>query len=204
MNAYQQFINDPEHLARLEGQRYVVLRPTGQVPITYQEVKTSVCEVLSAKTASYPALPHVTLMGFPSGTPLDDVQAAVSSWAPGIPSLSIEVEKISFFPAPFQIVILQIAKTPHLKGALASLREQVREHGFPDWPPSRPSVDDWTFHTSLAYCRTLSADQWSTVLGLIETLPVPSASCLVPEVEVVAYDDGIEYPGGVYQLEGRE
>lgn len=49
---YRPFIDDPAHLARHEGERYIVLRPIGAVPVSYNEVRAAVgqkCRHLASK-----------------------------------------------------------------------------------------------------------------------------------------------------------
>ena len=59
------------------------------------------------------------------------------------------------------------------------------------------------FHMSLAYCSKLSAAQWRELVRLTETIEVPKASCLLETVEIVAFDDGREYSGGIHSLSRR-
>jgi 2'-5' RNA ligase len=120
---YRPFIDDREHIARLEGQRYVVLRPTGIIPDVYAQVQAVVKEKLAGLPVSYPAQPHITLAGFPKGTHLESVRQVVAEWTPTISALQVEIERVSFFPAPFQIVIVQVRKTAALFTALVTLRE---------------------------------------------------------------------------------
>jgi 2'-5' RNA ligase superfamily len=203
MREYLPFINDPAHLARLKGHRYVILRPNDIVSATHATVQSSIRTNFSDLAISYPARAHVTLTGFPPGTPLEAVQGLIHFWAAGVPSLLLEVEGISVFPAPFQIVIVQIHKAAALFHALSSLRTLAKRQGLPDWPAGTlPSVDDWIFHMSVAYCATLSDTDWATMTSFSESLTVPSVSCVAYEAELVAFDDGQEYCGGIFPLSG--
>ncbi len=204
MSEYLPFINDPAHLARLTGHRYVVLRPNDEVSATHATGQCSVRAKYSDLAISYPARAHVTLKGFPAGTQLEAVQALVHTWAAGVPSLRIEVERIIVFPFPFQVVIVQVRKTAPLFHAFASLRALAKQQKLPDWPEGTiPSVDDWVFHMSVAYCSALSAADWAAVTSFSESLTVPSVDCVVREAEVVAFDEGREYSGGVFPLSGH-
>src|SRR6266446_9356984 len=44
---YRPFIDDPNDIARLEGQRYVVLRPTGGVPDIHRHVRSLIKKQLA-------------------------------------------------------------------------------------------------------------------------------------------------------------
>ena len=195
---YRPFVDDPNHLALLEGQRYVALRPAGPVSAVHEQVRASVKERLAGLPVSYPAQAHVTLTGFPKGTDLESVRALVGQWARTIPRLQLEVERVGVFPAPFQIVIVQVRKTAELFDALASLRESARQRKFGD-VLTTPAAD-WIFHMSVAYCASLSASAWADVMRFVEKVGVPAAQCSVSDVEIVAFDNGREHCGGVFAL----
>jgi hypothetical protein len=119
-----------------------------------------------------------------------------------MPSLLIEVERVSAFPPPFQIVIVQVRKTPELFAALAGLRQRAEQRGLV--LSTVVPAEQWIFHMSAAYCSGLSAPAWHEVTRLLETVRVPSATCVVGEAEVVAFDDGREYSGGVFSLDATQ
>jgi 2'-5' RNA ligase len=198
MSSYRPFIDDPAHIALVEGERYVVLRPTAPIPDIYDRVQALFKEKLAGLPVSYPAQPHVTLAGLASGTPLESVRDLVAQWARTIPPLQIDVEKVSSFPTPSQIVIVQVRKTAELFGALSSLRAAARQRELGDLAVIAPT--DWIFHMSVAYCSSLDASEWTKVMSFAETVKVPAAHCTVSEVEIAAFDEGREYSGGVIEL----
>ena len=198
---YRPFIDDPNDIARLEGQRYVVLRPTGVVPDVHGHVRSLIKKQLANCEVSYPAQAHVMLSGFPKGTHLESVRELVAQWARSIAPLRVEVERISYFPAPFQIVIVQVMKTTELFEASAALRARAKQRELGDVAVVSPT--DWIFHMSVAYCSSLSGPAWSAVTRIVETLAVPTAQCVVGDVEIVAFDDRQEYSGGVFELSAR-
>ncbi len=57
---------------------------------------------------------------------------------------------------------------------------------------------------SVAYCSGLSAPAWSDVTALVQTLDVRPGRSLVEQAEVVAFDENLEYSGGVYLLRGQK
>lgn len=197
-------MDDVGHLALLEGQRFVVLRPDGAVSAAYDAVRAALQPHLSRLPLSSPARPHVTLRGFPAGTPLAQVQALVQSWAPGISPLRIEVEGVGTFPPPFKTVVVRIRRTPPLVHALASLRDLARERALPDLPGGAPSVDEWIFHMTVAYCAPLAEDEWAELTRRVATLSVLPATCVVRQAEVAALDDLRESSGGFYPLTGDD
>lgn len=196
---YQPFIDDPKDLARLEGQRYIVLRPTGPVSDIHRHVQAVTRERLADGDVSYPACAHVTLTGFPVGTELAAIRQLAGEWARGIAPLRIEVERVHHFPSPFQILIVQVRKTPELFGALASLRALT---SGPKAEVSLIPPADWVFHMSVAYCASLDVSAWAEVARFFETLSVPAAHCTLSEVEIVAFDNRREYSGGAVELRG--
>jgi 2'-5' RNA ligase len=195
---YRPFIDDPAHIALLEGQRYVVLRPNGAVQDAYTQVRERVQDQLAGLEVSYPAQPHVTLAGFGKGTSLAAVRELVANWAPTVPPLRLVVEKLGVFPSPFQIIIVRVQRTPELSEALTTLREQAGQHRLVDVATVQPS--DWIFHMSVAYCSALSAAAWTDVAAWVETVSVAAAECTVTDVEIVAIDNGQEYSAGLLSL----
>ncbi len=204
MGQYKPFIDDPGHLARLDGQRFIVLRATSPVAEVWAHVRSTVRDRLSGLPVSYPAQPHVTLAGFARGTPLREVQELVDEWSPTVAPLRLEVERVASFPAPSQIVIVQVRKTPELFEAMAGLRGLAERWLLP--VASLTPVDEWIFHLSVAYCRLLSAEAWSDVTAFLDPVEAPMVDCVVDQAELVVYDDGQEQSGDIYTLrkgEGR-
>jgi 2'-5' RNA ligase len=197
---HRPFIDDPNDIARFEGRRFVVLRATGAVRDVHCDVRSSIKGQLDHADVSYPAQAHVTLAGFPKGTPLEAIRDLVAQWARTVAPLRLEVEKAGYFPAPFQIVMLQIRKTTELFDALASLRARARERelGEEEMVPAA----DWIFHMSAAYCSSLGSQAWAAVTQCVDGLSVQPAECVVGEVEIVAFDNSQEYSGPVGALDG--
>jgi len=200
MSLYRPFIDDPNDIARFEGQRFVVLRATGAVPDEYRHVRSLIKEQLAHGEVSYPAQAHVTLAGFPKGTPLESVRDLVALWAHSVAPLRLEVERPSYLPAPFKIVMLQIRKTPELFAALASLQSRVKQRELGD--AAMVPAADWIFHMSVAYCSSLSSPAWAGVTQFVDGLSVHAAQCVVGEVEIVTFDNSREYSGGIFELSG--
>jgi 2'-5' RNA ligase len=195
---YEPFIDDPEHLSALKGQRFVVLRPARVVRECYCNAQALLRQRLSALPASFPVRAHVTLAGFAAGTPLGAVQELVAEWIRDVPPLWIEVQRATSFPAPFQIAILEVRKTPALLMALQGLRRAAEERGLTSSTVTPP--EQWVFHMSLAYCSKFTAAEWGGVAQFLEKLDVPPASSAPESTEIVAFDEGREYSGGVHTL----
>jgi len=195
---YEPFIDDAKHIRELDRQRFVVVRPSTVVINCYRQVQETLRQRLSGLPVSYPARAHVTLAGFAAGTSLQPVRDLVSAWAGHVPPLGIDVGRALSFGSPFQIPILQVVKTPALFGAMTSLRRESERRGLPI--STITPVENWVFHMSLAYCSELDAARWKEVERFIETLQAHPASCVQDTVELVAFDDGIEYSGGVFSL----
>jgi 2'-5' RNA ligase len=198
ISSYLPFIENPDDLARFEGQRFVVLRATGAVADAHHEVRSLLKERLAEAEASYLAQAHLTLAGFPKGTPLDSIREVVAGWAPSVAPLQLAVEKAGYFPSPFQIVMLQIRKTNLLCDALVDLRARAKARALGD--AGMIQAADWIFHMSVAYCSSLSGPAWAAVTKFVDGLSVPAAQCVVEHVEIVAVDNAREYSGGVFEL----
>jgi hypothetical protein len=65
-------------------------------------------------------------------------------------------------------------------------------------------VSDWVFHMSVAYGETLDATDWVSVASFVETLRPVAAACTVGEAEIVAFDRGREYSGGLVTLASKD
>jgi hypothetical protein len=129
---------------------------------------------------------------------LHAVQELVRSWALAVPPLRIEIARVSAFPSPFQIVIVEVRKAPTLFAALAGLRARAEDERLT--VSTVMPVERWTFHMSVAYCSKLEATAWQEVMQLAETFQVPTVHEDVSVAEVVAFDEGREYSGGMYAL----
>jgi 2'-5' RNA ligase superfamily len=198
---YRPFIDDPDDIVRFEGGRFAVLRATGAVADAHRHVCAVLREQLARDDVQCLTDAHVTLTGFRKDTELEAARALVADWARSVGPLRLEVEKVGYFPAPFQIVLLQIRKTAALCDAMVSLRTRVDEQRLGDG--SMIPATDWIFHMSVAYCAALSGEAWAAVTKIVDGLSVPAAYCVVGHVEIVAIDDGQEYSGGVFDLSGK-
>jgi 2'-5' RNA ligase len=197
---YQPFIDDAAHIEALDRQRFVVLRAPLSLAAAYDQVQSTYRQRLRGLPVSYPARAHVTLCGFAAGTTLEAVQELVGAWAKTVPELSLEAECLSTFPSPFQIVILQVRKVAPLFAALATLRARAKDDRLPI--STVMPVARWTFHMSVAYCSKLDEGAWREVGEFAGSVQVPTAKGSVSTAEVVAFDDGREYSGGLFALEG--
>jgi 2'-5' RNA ligase len=202
MTEYKAFIDDPDHIAKLEGQRFVVLRVCGAVSEAFRPIQATLRAHLRGKPISYPAQPHVTLAGFSSGTEVGAVRDLVTHWARSVPPLQLAVERVSAFPAPFQVLIVEIRKTPALFQALVALRQEGARRQLGSVTITPP--EEWRFHMSLAYCAQLTtSDSWNRAQRFGEELELSrGAQCVVESAEIVAFDAGRECSGGVVALTG--
>ena len=196
------FIDDPNDIARFEGQRFVVLRATGSVPDVHGYLRSLIKEQVASGAVSYPAEAHVTLAGFPTGAPLESIRDLVAQWARSVPPLRLEVEGAGYFPAPFQVVMLRVRRTTELVDALSSLRARAEERELGD-PSATVPAADWIFHMSVAYCSSLSGPAWAAVTQFVDGIQLAAAQCVVGEAEIVAFDDNHEYSGGIVELSAR-
>jgi 2'-5' RNA ligase len=200
-NERSPFITDPRLLAALEGQAYVVLRPSQDLSRLFHEVQSRFRAILAKTAVTYPAEAHVTVMGFPAGTSLTALHDLVAGWAHPVPPLELEVEGTSAFQAPYRIPILQIRRTPELGAALDSLFDLVKAARLPVFPDA-PGPRDWMFHMSLAYCSSVDDSTWAAVNALAGSLAGVRGRCTVGEAELVSYHGGSEHLTGIFVLRG--
>jgi 2'-5' RNA ligase len=203
MSGRRPFITDPDHLAVVEGQRYVVFRPVGQVQRTFETLQRQLRETLADPRISFPLTGHVTLRGFPIGTSVESITRMVEAWALTVPPLMIEAEALATFPPPWQVVIVQVRTTPELERAYGSLAEAARRGGLPVLPELERTEKEWVFHMSLCYCTGLDDAAWRQTVERADPLRVSPVTCVVDEVEVIAFDEGSERLGGAFSLTGE-
>ncbi len=184
------FMTDPGQLRDLEGQQYVVLRPTGAVLREWDRTREAAHRRLG-ETVRYPGAAHVTLRGLYEPERVDEVRSVIGEWAAQQHPIEIVTEAVDSFPAPWQIVIARLARTPSLVHAYASLtdaldRTDLRRIG--ELP-----LDDWTFHLSTVYAKALDAEDWARLASdTRHGYPTPPSET-VAEVELVTYRDATEH-----------
>lgn len=182
------FMNTPEHLESLEGQQYLVLRPRAAVADSYAAEQD---DALAQRSLPHPHTGHVTLRGFYEPERREELSALIRRWASARQPIEVIGEAVDAFPEPWQILILRLARTRSLLDAYASLT------GLLDATDMRRlgelPLDDWTFHMSIVYGKTLSPADWKSVTsGRVREFEHPIAET-VDEVELVSYVDGKEH-----------
>ena len=184
------FMNDPRQLASLEGQQYLVLRPTGAVAADYRAVQDAVLATLPAGI-KHPHTGHVTLRGFYEPDRLDEVRAVVRTWAAAQHPIEITTEAIDTFPAPWQIVIARLSRTASVVSAYATLTKALADTGFRRL--DERALEHWTFHMSVIYAKTLDADAWSALERSVTREYLECPTEVISEAEFVWYSGGIEH-----------
>lgn len=184
------FMNDPRQLASLEGQQYLVLRPTGAVADDYRAVQDAVLQTLPVDV-KHPHTGHVTLRGFYEPERVNDVRAIVREWGAAQHPIEITTEAIDTFPAPWQIVIARLARTASVVHAYATLTDTLA--GTDLRRLDERSLDDWTFHMSVIYGKTLDADEWSAIAASVTREYTERPTEVVTEAELVWYSGGVEH-----------
>ncbi|WP_235282416.1 2'-5' RNA ligase family protein [Microbacterium sp. SA39] len=192
------FMDTPDHLASFEGQQYLVLRPTIAVSSLYREVQDAALARLGADTR-HPHTEHVTLRAFHEPDRLSELAALIRGWAADQRPIEVTAEAIDTFPAPWQILIVRLARTASLVAAHASLSDALVATDIRRL--DELSVDEWTFHLSVVYGKTLAWDAWQefaeTSSGDLSAKPSETIS----EVELVWYADGAEH-AAIFPLGG--
>ena len=148
----------------------------------------------------FPAVPHVTLAGYKSGTDGERLASVVATWAATIKPLDLEVgEPVSWFPPPFQVIILPVRRTQALFSALVAIRDAGARAGFPLATITAP--ENWTFHLTLATCTGLESSAWKEAQRIAGACEVRGpARSVAKAAELVVYDHGMESSGGSFPL----
>lgn len=181
-------MDTPEQLASLEGQQYLVLRPTGAVADLYESEQDT---ALRRVRVAHPRTGHVTLRGFYEPERRDELRDLIHTWASSQPPIDITVDAVDAFPTPWQIVILRLARSPSLLTAYSSLTAaldatDVRRLG-------ELSLDEWTFHLSVVYGKSLTSDEWDALATASVRDLADRPYETITEAELVWYENGAEH-----------
>ncbi len=183
-------MTDPRQLQGLNGQQYIVLRPVDAVMREFDVVQDALRARLG-DSVHYPGAAHVTFRGLHEPDRVDEVRAVVEDWAAQQHPIEVVTEAVDSFPAPWQIVIARLARTPSLLHAYASLTEtldrtDLRRIG--ELP-----VDDWIFHLSAVYAKGLDTEAWEKLASDSQRDYASRPAETITEVEFVSYFDGAEH-----------
>ncbi|GAT72090.1 putative transcriptional regulator transcription regulator protein [Microbacterium sp. HM58-2] len=181
-------MNTPEQLASLEGQQYLVLRPAAAVSDRFRREQAS---ALVRADVPHPHTGHVTLRGFAEPERRDQLAALIREWAAAQRPIDVVAEAVDVFPAPWQILILRLSRTPALTSAYARLtaaleRTDLRRLG-------ELALDDWTFHMSVIYGKTLLPAKWTELAHTSRRSLGSRPAERVSQAEFVWYEDGVEH-----------
>jgi hypothetical protein len=183
-------MDTPDQLASLEGQQYLVLRPTAAVATAYRDAQDAALARLGTPMRR-PHSGHVTLRGFFEPKRRDELAELIRAWAAQQSPIEVVAEAVDEFPAPWQILIVRLARSASLVSAYASLTRVLDATDFRRL--GELSLEDWTFHLSVLYGKTLASEDWSRfVYDQLRTLD-PAPVEVITEAELVWYEDGIEH-----------
>lgn len=183
-------MDTPDQLASLEGQQYLVLRPTIGVSSFYREVQDAALARLGSDTR-HPHTEHVTLRGFYEPDRRGDLAALICDWAAAQSPITVTAEAIDTFPAPWQVLIVRLARTASLVSAYASLSSALEGTDFRRL--DELSTEEWTFHLSVVYGRTLAPSTWQEFAEASSSDVSVQPSETISAAEFVWYEDGAEH-----------
>ncbi|WP_235563394.1 2'-5' RNA ligase family protein [Microbacterium sp. Root322] len=184
------FMDTPDQLASLEGQQYLVLRPTAAVGTVYRDVQDAAVSRLGVP-ARRPHTGHVTLRGFYEPERREALTELIRSWAARQAPIEVIAEAVDEFPMPWQILIVRLARSPSLVSAYSSLTAALDATDFRRI--GELPLEDWTFHLSVLYGKTLDGAEWSR-FAKAEVRPLsPAPTEVIAEAELVWYQGGIEH-----------
>ena len=184
------FMSTPEQLASLEGQQYLVLRPTGAVEAAYEQAQAAALAAAGVPLR-HPHTGHVTLRGFFEPERRIEVQRLIREWGARQQPIEVVADAVDAFPAPWQIVIVRLARTASLVSAYADLTAALRSTDLRRL--DELSVDDWTFHLSVVYGRTLDAESWAALEAASRAPLSARPAETLAEAELVWYEGGVEH-----------
>ncbi|HEY8589970.1 MAG TPA: 2'-5' RNA ligase family protein [Naasia sp.] len=191
-------MTDPELLAALSGQQYLMLRPTGAVAAEFERVAAAVREI-APDGVSFPGAPHVTLGGFAVPDRLEELRDCVSDWAAGSAPLRVAIEALTVSSSPHRVVVLRVRRTAELMAAMTAVREKARQAGLIELDDGI-APERWVFHLSVAYGRGVADEDWDRFATEVAQLPVGPLEEEISEAELAVY--GRHEHRGVFPLGG--
>lgn len=183
-------MDTPDQLASLEGQQYLVLRPTAGVGEVYRDVQDAALARLSVP-ARHPHTGHVTLRGFYEPERRAELAEVIRSWAARQSPIEVIAEAVDQFPSPWQILIVRLERTDSLVSAYSTLTHALDRTDFHRL--DELSLEDWTFHLSVLYGKTFDAAEWGALAQAESRALRPAPAEVITEAELVWYQDGIEH-----------
>lgn len=181
-------MTSPAQLASLEGQQYLVLRPTRAVADVYRAEQRS---ALGRTDAPHPHTGHVTLRAFHEPDRRADLLSLIQEWAAAQRPVDVVAEAVDVFPAPWQVVILRLSRTPSLVSAYSSLSTALEDTAVRRL--DERDVEDWTFHLSVLYAKALAPAQWADLSYRTRRSLGSRPAETIAEAEFVWYEDGAEH-----------
>ncbi|MGW8481928.1 2'-5' RNA ligase family protein [Microbacterium sp. NPDC055903] len=184
-------MDTPQQLASLEGQQYLVLRPTGAVAETFRTVQDAAIAAAGQQPITWPHTEHVTLRGFFEPHRREEVAAVIRAWAAERHPIEIVADAVDSFPSPWQIILVRLARTATLTRAYADLTRALGDTDLRRLD-ERP-LEEWTFHLSAVYAKLLDAARWAELerASVRELAERPSET--IAEAEFVWYEGGVEH-----------
>ena len=181
-------MTSPAQLESLEGQQYLVLRPTRAVSDVYRAEQRS---ALGRMDAPHPHTGHVTLRAFEEPERREELLALIRDWAVTQRPIEVVAEAVDVFPAPWQVVILRLRRTASLVSAYSTLSDALAATDFRRL--DERSTDDWTFHLSVIYAQTLAPAAWTELSHKSRRSLGSRPAETISDVELVWYEDGAEH-----------
>lgn len=181
-------MTSPTQLASLEGQQYLVLRPTRAVSDVYRAEQRS---ALGRMDAPHPHTEHVTLRAFHEPERRDELLSLIREWAVAQRPIEVVAEAVDVFPTPWQTVILRLTRTSSLVSAYANLSTALEATDFRRL--DERSTEEWTFHLSVIYAKTLSVAAWTELSHKSRRSLSKRPAETITEAEFVWYEGGVEH-----------
>ena len=181
-------MDTPEQLASLEGQQFLVLRPTTAVADVFRSEQAA---ALGRADVPHPRSGYVTLRGFAEPARRELLSAMLHEWAAGQRPVDVVAEAVDAFPAPLQIVMVRLTRTASLTSTYSSLSAALATTDF-QRPDERP-VEASTFHLPLIHAKDLAPAVWTELAHKSRRSLGSRPSERISQAEFVWYEGGTEH-----------
>jgi CubicO group peptidase (beta-lactamase class C family) len=188
-------VTDAEHLRRVAGTAYVIVRPVADLADAFARWQGEVLDRLGGSLVAPAA--HVTLKTF--GTAEAPIAAqdearlidVVGTWAASTAPIELRATSLDAWEGDEAVPVVVLAPI----AALAALWDRCADAALPAGYGDRIGVSGWIPHCSLAYPKAdPDAALWAALRAWLRGVVVDTAACTSGEAELLVFDGG---PGRV-------
>lgn len=191
------FIVDSNMVKEMKGYSFIVLRPHGEILERFVDISQMLKN--NQVKGKYVNAPHITLLEVPPEHNKNHLRKAIARWASLTSPFEIIAEDVSATMFGLPLATIGVSSTEKLTIALANLRNAADSASLPF--VCNIDVKDWIFHITLLDYREVTSDESNIVSKFVDEYEgLTSSTCLITQVELVSYEDGLMETSEIFLL----